>query len=323
MAGEPIYGPIPDQPRILFMGTPDFALPSFHALVRNGYTVEAVVTQPDRPKGRGKKTAPPPVKKAASACGIRVLQPRRVREPVFLDALRDIQPDIIVLVAYGQLLHKGLLDLPEWGVLNIHASLLPAYRGPAPIQWTIINREKKTGLTLMKMDEGMDTGPILFQEAVELLEHETGGSLHDRLAEKSGPFILKCLEALGKEGVPEIQQDHDRAGYAPKIDRDLARINWEEEAAGTSALIRAMDPWPGAVTLYKGKPFKLFSSRVRKEAVSTEDHGRIFKTAEALYIGASGGMVEIREIQAPGKRRMPVSDFIRGFPIQEGERFGP
>src|SRR4030042_390070 len=238
-------GPFPGHPKLIFMGTPDFAVPTLKSLIAHGHRVLAVVTQPDRPKGRGKRVTAPPVKELSLKHGIEVLQPEKASEEFFCAQIRAKEPDLIVVVAFGQILRKKLLDIPRWGVMNIHGSLLPRLRGAAPIQWTILNDESKTGLTVMQMDEGMDTGPILFQEEVPVLKDETAGQLHDRLAVMAGDLLVKSLDRrsgnIGK-GTP---QDHTRATYAPKIGIEISLVNWKEEAGKGSARIRGMEPKPG------------------------------------------------------------------------------
>ncbi|MBN1106857.1 MAG: methionyl-tRNA formyltransferase, partial [Deltaproteobacteria bacterium] len=233
---------LPTEPGILFMGTPDFAVPSLEALVSNGYAVRAVVTQPDRPKGRGKRLASCPVKIFALEHGLEVLQPEKASDPLFCEIVRKKSPDFIIVVAFGQLLRKRLLDIPPWGVINIHGSLLPAYRGAAPIQWALLNNETRTGLTVMRMDEGLDTGPILYQEEVSIGEEETAGHLRDRLAHLAGELMVRSLRHMAENGIQERPQDHSLATYAPKIVKGMRLVDWSRSAAQVSARIRAMDP---------------------------------------------------------------------------------
>ncbi|MFO7987819.1 MAG: methionyl-tRNA formyltransferase [Desulfatiglandaceae bacterium] len=311
------------NPVILFMGTPDYAVPSLEGLVNKGYTVGAVVTQPDRPRGRKRRPVPPPVKTAALTLGLEVLQPEKASDGAFLTRVQQMNPDVIVVVAFGQILKRAFLHIPRWGALNIHASLLPKYRGAAPIQWAIINDEKKTGLTTMRMDEGLDTGPILLQEVCSVGPEETAGELHHRLSILSGELLLKTLEQLKAGLLTETVQAHDRATYAPKIDRHLSAINWENSARKLSALIRGLDPWPGAVTEIQGKGVKLFSPWIMDETRTGLKPGRVVGHSEhGLMVETGKGVIGIREVQAPGKRRLPAGDFLRGFPIAEGTVFG-
>jgi len=304
------------SPAIVFMGTPDYAVPSLLRLVEKGHGVRAVVTQPDRPKGRKRKPTPPPVKVAALGANLPVFQPERASDGVFLDRMRALAPDLIVVVAFGQILTQPLLDIPIWGALNIHASLLPRLRGAAPIQWAIINQEERTGLTAMRMDVGLDTGPILRQEVYPIGPEETAGELHDKLSIRSGEFLLDTLDALKRGALVERQQDPGGATYAPKIDKELTTIRWHDSASTLSALIRGLDPWPGAVTEINGKRVKLFSPRIVDETRTSHVPGSVLgPSAEGLMVQTGEGIIAIRELQAPGKRRLFFEDFLRGFPL--------
>ncbi len=313
---------LPAAPRIVFMGTPDFAVPSLLSLLEAGYDVSLVVTQPDRPKGRGRKRVAPPVKIAAEEHGCRLAQFESVNRPSFLEALRrQGQPDLIVVVAFGQILKPPLLSLPHWGVVNIHASLLPRHRGPAPIQWAVLNDEPSTGLSLMCMKEGLDTGPVLFQEAVAIGPEETAGRLHDRLAAMSGVFLVRSLEAWFRGPVTPTPQNEEQATYAPKITPDLTHIDWAQPARSVAARIRALDPAPGARTTFKGHGLKLFGASAAGPGWGGLP-GRVSECGDRLVVETGDGRVAVAEIQAAGKRRMPVADFLRGFTLQAGERLG-
>ena len=315
--------PFPGRPRLIFMGTPDFAVPTLKALISHGHQVLAVVTQPDRPKGRGKRLSAPPVKELALNHGIEVLQPEKASDDSFCGWIREKKPDLIVVVAFGQILRKKLLDVPRWGVVNVHASLLPSLRGAAPIQWTILNDESKTGLTVMQMGEGMDTGPIIFQEEIPVLKDETAGHLHDRLAAMAGDLMAKSLERMAGTMVKATPQDHDKATYAPKIGKELFRVDWKEEAARVSARIRAMDPKPGAYTLWEGNEMKVFGSTVIDRSREEGSPGQVLGLREGcLVVGTGRGTVGIRELQSPGKNRLPAKEFLRGFSIPEGVVLG-
>ena len=305
------------------MGTPEFAVPSLRCLINDGHKVLAVVTQPDRPKGRGRKLAIPPVKKLALEHDILTLQPEKVADSNFCDLLRDKAPNLIVVVAFGQILSKELLLIPEWGVINIHASLLPKYRGAAPIQRSILNNESLTGLTVMRMNERLDTGPILYQEEVPIKRDETAGQLHDRLSYRSGDVIIRFLRIMADNPLKETPQDHSLATYAPKIDKSMSLVDWSLDAVRISSLIRALDPNPGAWTTIGDKKIKLFASKVIDEIYSDGVPGRAFITKEGTFQVETGkGLVEIREIQYPGKKRLPSKDFLRGFFLQEGTILG-
>ena len=313
----------PENPGIIFMGTPEFAVPALEALIGDGYDIRAVVTQPDRPRGRGRKTAPPPVKQTAAAHDIPILQPEKASDEGFLQLIRDRAPDLMIVIAFGQILKKGLLSVPEWGAINIHASLLPRYRGAAPIQRAVLNDDSQTGLTVMRMDEGLDTGPILYQEEISILKDETSGHLHDRLAVLSGDVILRFMKLFRKNRISEQPQDHRIASYAPKIDKSMCVIDWKKDAGDISALIRALDPAPGAYTNMGGRKIKLFASSVVEDDSSGGVPGRIVTgSGKGLRVETGKGVVEIREMQYAGKRRMTSGDFLRGFAIPEGTIFG-
>ncbi len=307
--------------RIIFMGTPEFAVPSLEGLIQRGHKLVYVVTQPDRPKGRGRKLKPPPVKEVALAHGIPVLQPEDLSEKGFLDILRQEEVELIVVVAYGQILTAEILQIPTFGAINVHPSLLPKYRGAAPIQWTIMNDEPVTGVTIIKMNEKMDAGPILLQKEVPVLPDETAGSLHDRLAQLGAELLLEAIDKISDGSIKEIPQDDSKATYAPKIDKSLSKIDWNSSAKDISAKIRALDPWPGAVSTVKDKELKLFSSSVVDfshkgtpgSIYAIEQEGVIIETAE--------GLVLVREFQAPGRKRLKAKEFLKGFPLKKGDRF--
>lgn len=313
----------PSQPRLIFMGTPQFAVPTLEALIQKGHEVLAVVTQPDRPKGRGRKRVPSPVKELAVMHQIEVLQPQKASDDYSCDQIRKMAPDLAIVVAFGQILKKNLLTIPDWGVINIHASLLPKYRGAAPIQWAILNSESKTGLTVMRMDEGLDTGPIILQREVPILQDETAGQLHDRLSLLAGQVIIKALTDMTNSQVKEIPQDDSLASYASKIERRDSLVDWKQPATRISCLMRALDPRPGAYTLLEGKQIKLFSSTVVEKAGLDGVPGRVVRhTKDAIHVDTGQGMIGIREIQYPGKKRLSIPDFLRGFPLPEGTIFG-
>jgi methionyl-tRNA formyltransferase len=321
-SGSP-KGHLPDHPRIIFMGTPDFALPALKALIRHGEDVVTVVTQPDRPKGRGKKMTAPPVKQWALDNKIEILQPEKASDSHFCDLIEKKEPDLIVVIAFGQILKKRLLDIPIWGAINIHASLLPKYRGAAPIQTAILNDDDKTGLTVMRMDEGLDTGPILLQEECAILEEETAGQLHDRLALKAGDFMIKWLNQMSNQLIEERPQDHIAASYAPKIEKGFSLIDWKQSAFRVSAHIRALDPKPGAFTIWQDKKIKLFSSGIADESRFDMIPGRVVTQGEeGLVIETGQGAIKVREMQYSGKKRLYAKDFLRGTSLPEGTILG-
>ena len=311
------------RPKIIFMGTPDFALPSLKALIANGHHVQAVVTQPDRPRGRSGKPVPPPVKQVAQRLGIAVLQPERASDQSFCDLMGTFSPDLLVVIAFGQVLTSHFLNIPLWGGVNVHASLLPKYRGAAPIQRAIMNCEQETGLTAMRMDKGLDTGPILHQEKTDIAAHETAGELHDRLAEMSAPFLLETLRYLAQNTLHEMPQDDTLATYAAKIDKTTGAISWNLPADQISALIRGLDPWPGAYTRVNGKTLKLFSSQVVKKRCADTVPGRIKgDSKEGLMVETADGVIRVSALQLAGKKRMRAQDFLRGFPLEPGTLLG-
>jgi methionyl-tRNA formyltransferase len=305
------------------MGTPSFAVPALHALMDQGYHVVAVVTQPDRPKGRGRKLTPPPVKEAALQHGLEILQPEKASTPEFCEGMRTRNPDLLVVLAFGQILRKPLLQIPAWGALNIHASLLPKYRGAAPIQWAILNQERVTGLTAMRMDEGVDTGPILMHKEVAVFSDETYGHLQDRLAHLAGEFLIETLKALSEGRVEQREQDHTLATMAPKIERQMGLIRWGEPAGKIAALIRAFDPWPGAFTTVKGIEIKVFSARVLREEGVGPVPGRVIGVNErGICLETGRGVLEVGGLQLQGKKRLPARELIKGFPMPSGTVFG-
>ena len=315
---------LPVRPRIIFMGTPDFALPSLEALMAHGHHVLAVVTQPDRPRGRSGKPAPSPVKRLAKRLGITVLQPERVSDESFFERISTFSPDLLVVIAFGQILTGRLLGIPTWGGLNVHASLLPKYRGAAPIQRAVMNGEYETGLTVMRMDPALDAGAILRQEKTPIGAHETAGELHDRLAHMASTFLLETLQHLAEDGIYETPQDDALATYAAKIDRTTGNISWDLPADRISSLIRGLDPWPGAYTTVGGKTLKLFSSRVVNTGDADTVPGRVKgQSGEGLLVETGDGVILLGALQLAGRKRMKALDFLRGVPLKPGTILGP
>lgn len=309
--------------RIVFMGTPDFSVPALKALVEAGHEVTAVVTQPDKPKGRGKAVQLTPVKEQALAYGIPVYQPRRVREPEFIEIMKEQRPDAVVVVAFGQIIPQAILDIPRYGCVNIHASLLPKYRGAAPIQWAVIDGEEKTGITTMKMDAGLDTGDMLEQEEVAIMPDETGGSLHDKLCQVGGRLILSTLKGLEDGSVTPRPQPETGSCYASRLTKELGDIDWSRDAAAIERLIRGLNPWPSAYTAFGGKTLKLWEAKVMEEA-GFEDApcGQVVVCdRHTLAVKTGKGLLSIRELQLEGKKRMDVEAFLRGFPMEAGAVF--
>ena len=293
---------------IVFMGTPDFALTSLDKLIKKGYIISTVISQPDRPKGRGKKVQPPPVKERALQAGINVQQPERVKDPEFIEALKNLRPDIIIVVAYGQILPEEIIKLPGLGCINVHASLLPKYRGAAPINWCIINGEKKTGVTTMYMDRGMDTGDILMQRETEIKDDETAGQLHDRLALLGAELLIETLGGIERGSVARKAQDHSEATYAPQLNRETGRVDWNNEAQSIYNLVRGTNPRPGCYTQYRQQRMKLWGARVL-DRNSTGTPGEITEvSAEGLAVQTGWGTLLLTEIQMPSSWRMTVDE---------------
>jgi len=315
-------GSFPSLPRIVFMGTPQFAVPTLETIIRGRYEILRVVTQPDRPKGRGQNLSPPPVKVVAQENHLEILQPERLDDR-FLEAIDPLRPDLLVVVAFGQIIPGRVLSSATWGGINIHASLLPRYRGSAPIQWAIINNEKTTGLTTMFMDEGLDTGPILLQQEVDIQEGETAGELHDRLAALAPDVLIRTFEGLSEGTVREVAQDDSLATYTSKLTKEQGLIDWSLPAERVYGLIRGLDPWPGASTYFNGKPLKLFRCLLADTSRKHVRPGRVKDfTDEGLEIETGMGTVIVKEFQSPGKRRIPAKEFIRGSRIGPGSILG-
>ncbi len=308
--------------KIVFMGTPDFALASLDKLIDGGYEIAAVVTQPDRPKGRGKKLTPPPVKERALGAGLRVLQPERVKDSGFIEALKELSPDIIIVVAYGQILPEEIINLPAMGCINVHASLLPKYRGAAPINWCIINGESRTGVTTMYMDKGMDTGDILLQRETEIGEDETAGELHDRLAVLGADLLLETLEGIQRKEVERKVQDHSAATYAPQLVRENGRVDWNLDAKSIYNIIRGTNPWPGCYTVYKGERMKLWEAKVL-ERKSSGIAGKVLEAGHGgMLVQAGSGTLLVTMIQMPSSRVMTVDEYLRGNSLETGYILG-
>jgi len=305
--------------RVVFFGTPEFAVPSLEALLGEGFDVVAAVTQPDKPQGRSRSTAvPAPVKVAAEAEGVPVLQPARPSEPPFLERIRALAPDVGVVVAYGHILKPELLAIPKHGMLNVHPSLLPELRGAAPIEWAIINGLEKTGVTIMRMDAGMDSGPILLQIPDDIDPDITAGELSEHLSEVGAQALVEALALLGQDGrLKPRPQDDARATYAPKLTRETARIHWDEPAERIARLIRGLDPKPGAWTELDGREVKLFGAHVVE---GDRAPGEIRTTDDSLRITTGRGAVAVDEVQPAGKSRMTAGDWIRGRGVRAGQR---
>lgn len=309
--------------RVVYFGTPDFAVPALGALLGEGFEVVAVVTQPDRPQGRSRsRVVPPPVRVAAESEGVPILQPERPHGDEFLRDLAAVEPDIGVVVAYGHILRPDVLALPPRGMVNLHPSLLPALRGAAPIEWAILNGLETTGVTIMQMEAGMDSGPILLQLPTPIAPDETGGELTERLAELGAQALVEALALLEQGALTPRPQDHARATFAPKLTRETAQIHWTGSAAAAARTIRALDPRPGAwTTLYRDGEqveVKLFGART---ASATGSPGCVLSADKRLLIACGEGAVEVEDVQPAGKSRMPVVEWVRGRGVLAGQRF--
>jgi methionyl-tRNA formyltransferase len=304
--------------RIVFFGTPRFAVASLQTLLRDRFTVTGVVTQPDKPQGRSRSDLiSPPVKIVAQAAGLPVLQPVRPVGDVFTTSLRRLEPDLGVVVAYGHILRREVLDIPTKGMINVHASLLPRYRGAAPIQHAILQGERETGITIMQMEEGLDSGPILHHMSTPIGEDETAGALGERLADLGAIALVEALSLLTAGLARPAPQDHTRATYAPKLDRDMARMDWQRNAGSLARHVRAFDPAPGAWTTLNGSPLKLFGGR---EARGTGEPGVVLAAGDHLLIAAGSGAISVNEVQPAGKSRMQVLAWSRGRAVGIGQR---
>ena len=300
--------------RIIFMGTPDFAVPCLENLIRDKHDIIAVVTQPDRPKGRGKKMAPSPVKQLALNHKLTLLQPEKVKDPAFFQEIQALSPDVIVVVAYGQLLPKAMLDLPRLGCINVHASLLPRYRGAAPIHWSIINGENTTGVTTMYMDVGMDTGDMILKTEVPIGSDETTGQLHDRLMVAGAGLLSQTLCLLEAGRAPRTAQNLHAATYAPLLTRQIERIDWTLSAQEIHNRIRGLCTWPGAYCMHQGKQLKLCQSRIATTSGHNLQPGRIKAlTNDGVIVEAGEGSVELLELQPECRQRMNARDCANGY----------
>jgi methionyl-tRNA formyltransferase len=309
--------------RVLFWGTPAFALPALRALGEEGHVVVGVVTQPDRPAGRGRGVAFSPVKQEALEEGIPVLQPERARGDAFLAELRALDPEISVVVAYGQILRPEVLELPPLGSINIHASLLPELRGAAPVQWAIVRGHETSGVTIMRMEAGLDSGPIVFQVPEPISPEESGVELGGRLAETGAAALIEALALMEAGAASETPQDHGLATYAPKVDRETARLDWSLPAAEVALWMRGMDDVPGAWSpLGERGAVKLFRPQVAGDAAGAPGEVLDADPRDGVLVACGSGAVRVGEVQPPGKRRMGAGEWVRGRGVAAGDRFG-
>ena len=310
--------------RIVYMGTPDFAVEPLEAIIKAGYEVAAVVTQPDKQKGRGKEVKMTPVKVCALRHGIPVFQPVKIKEPEAVAELEKYQADLFVVAAFGQLLSEEILNMPEYGCINIHASLLPAYRGAAPIQWAVLNGEKESGVTIMQMDKGLDTGDMLLKRSVELSPKETGDSLHDKLMRLGAELIVEALPKLEKgELVPEKQKD-ELSSYAKKLTKAMGQIDWSKDAVSLERWIRGLNSWPSAYTFFGGKTLKIWEAQVTEEngAQKAEPGQVISVSREGFTVACGQGELQILSLQLEGKKRVSTREFLLGYQVEPGMILG-
>lgn len=306
--------------KIVYMGTPDFAVAPLAALVENGYEVEAVITQPDKPKGRGKTMMPTPVKEEALKHEIPVLQPVKVRDPEFVEKLKSLAPDIIVVAAFGQIIPKSILDMPKFGCINIHASLLPKYRGAAPIQQAVIDGEKESGVTIMKMGMGLDTGDMISQAVVTLSEDETGGSLFDRLAETGASLLIQTIPSIENGTATYTKQPEESpTPYAAMITKKMGLLDFSRNAEVLERLVRGMNPWPSAYTYLNNKTLKVWKAVVEDAESGKVAPGTIVGVdKKGIHVACGEKILVLQEVQLEGKKRMETDAFLRGYQVTEG-----
>lgn len=312
--------------RVVFMGTPDFAVPALRALLENEYRVAAVVTQPDRPGGRGKKLRPPAVKAYALQEGLPVYQPEKVRDQGFIQLLRELDPEVVAVAAFGRILPVEILALPPHGCINVHASLLPAYRGAAPIHRAVMNGEKETGITIMQMDAGLDTGDIIIKDRLPIGPDDTTGDVHDRLAEMGGRLLVKALELIGEGRARPVPQDDTGSSYAPVLTSDDEIIDWSRDALAIKNQVRGLNPWPGARTLLHNKLLKVWRvSIVPGEPPAGAVPGLVLRAGAAdrgIIVKTGNGLLSVEELQLQGKKRIGAAEFLKGNPVLPGTVLG-
>lgn len=311
--------------KIVYMGTPDFAVGALEALIRAGHQITAVVTQPDRPKGRGKELQMSPVKQCALKYDIPIFQPVKIKEQEEVSKLQSFEADIFIVAAFGQILSEEILTMPRFGCINIHASLLPKYRGAGPIQRVILEGEKETGITIMQMDKGIDTGDILLQSAFPIDSKETGDSLHDKLAEEGARLIVEALEKIEAGEITPRKQKEEEASYAGMLQKSMGKIDWNKDAAQIERMVRGLNSWPSAYTTYRGKTLKIWDSDISENETALEEAVPGVVTAvkkDAIYVRTGDKELRITELQLEGKKRMAVKDFLLGYQIKTGEVLG-
>lgn len=311
--------------KVVYMGTPDFAVDTLQAIVDAGHEVALVVTQPDKAKGRGKKLCYTPVKEKAMECHLEVAQPEKVREESFVERLQVIAPDVIVVVAFGQILPESILNIPKYGCINVHASLLPAYRGAAPIQWAVIDGLAETGVTTMYMEKGLDTGDIICQSRISLAADETGGSLFDKLAKEGASLLVRTLKMLEDGTATRTKQDDSRSSYAKMLSKDMGCLDFSKDAVILERLIRGLNPWPSAYTAVQGKTLKIYAAGVvaEEECTSGAAPGTVIAVDKKSFtVRCGNGALRIYNLQLEGKKRMDTSAFLLGYKVENGMQLG-
>lgn len=304
--------------KVIFMGTPEFAVPTLESLFTKGYSIDLVITQKDKPKGRGKKVQYTPVKEKALELGLEVYQPDSINDPDAINRIKSIEPDFIIVVAYGQILKKDILEIPNYGCYNVHASLLPKYRGAAPINWAIINGEKETGVTIMEMEEGLDTGDMVLWKSIPINLEDDAPSIHDELSILGGELIIEALEGIQSGALNRITQNHSLSTYAHMLDKSMGRINWSDKGENIINLIRGLKPWPFAYTQYKDEIVKIHKASM-VDKFKEGELGKIIKIDNmGIYVIAQDKIVILEEIQFPGKKKLKVEEYLRGNSIEEG-----
>ncbi len=308
--------------RVVFMGTPDFAVPCLEALLAAGHEVAAVITQPDRPRGRGRKLSFSPVKACAVEHGLEVLQPEKIKTPEFEQVLQELAPDVMVVVAFGQILSPAILAIPPLGCINVHASLLPYYRGAAPIHWAVMQGEEKTGVTTMYMDEGLDTGDMILKSEIAITQDASTGDIHDQLMQEGAALLRETLALIAEGKAPRAKQDHTVSTYAPLLKAEIEQLDWTRSAQELHNRIRGLSPWPGAYCRYAGGRLKVWKSRVCEEAAAEGAiPGRIARlSVEGFVVETGDGLLELLEVQPENKRRMKASECACGYSLQPGDR---
>lgn len=304
--------------KAVFMGTPDFAVGTLEELIYSRHEVAAVVTQPDKPKGRGKAMQFPPVKEVAVRENIPVYQPRRVRDPEFIKILKEIDPDVIVVVAFGQIIPQEIIDLPKYGCINVHGSILPKYRGAAPIQWAVIDGEKESGVTTMQMDAGLDTGDMLLKTIIPLEKEETGGSLFEKLSTAGAKLLIETLEKLEEGSIVPEKQGESPTPYAKMLTKEMGDLDWKKDAVLLEQLIRGLNPWPSAYTHLNGKTLKIWSAEVEERETKEKPGTVVEVNKKELKVQTGKGILSLKEVQIEGKKRMEIDAFLRGNTVKEG-----